>query len=330
MNQELPLKSSRSKTRCGLEARLAPRPELLERLHHIVDTLDESSRDGCDAHAAEERVIEQLRQLGQEVLSQWAQEADTHTQAQVRRQPPEAIQHGKKKSLKGQSSFGWITVEEAQWRLGRRGKRLRPFCARAGVEPRGSSRRLQRVLVDFGAEESFARATQRVREHYGVDVAEGRVRRHTLEHGAQMSALVVPPPKDSASTLVTQMDGSLIPIVVSPAEGLDRRKGKQLHWREVRLCLAREKESATACYGATLGSVGMAGELWRQTALAAGLGGRTRVPGVGDGAAWITTQFQEQFGTQGHYLVDFWHVSEYLGAAATVIQPGKPEHWRRR
>ena len=198
------------------------------------------------------------------------------------------------------------------------------------MEARGSSRRLQRALVDFGAEESFARAAQRVREHYGVAVATSRVRRHTLRHGAQLSAQVVPAPPASVATLVTQMDGSLIPIVTVAAHGADRRQGKQLHWREVRLCLAREKESATPCYGATLGSVGVAGELWRQTARAAGLGEKTQVHGVGDGAEWITTQFGEQFGGAGQYLVDFWHVSEYLGAAAPVIQPQKPAAWRRR
>ncbi len=194
---------------------------------------------------------------------------------------------------------------------------------------RGSSRSLQQALVDFGAEESFARAAQRVQEHYGVEVAENRVRQQTLTHGAQMSALV-PPPCAPAQTLITQMDGSLIPIVVPPESGADRRKGKQLCWREARLCLAREKDSATPCYGATLGSVGVAGALWRQTAQAAGMDVRTQVHGVGDGAEWITHQFTEQFDGQGKYLVDFWHVSEYLEAAALVIAPQKAEAWRRR
>lgn len=221
-------------------------------------------------------------------------------------------------------------MEEKQWRLGRRGKLLRPFCVRAGVAARGNSRRLQQVLVDFGAEESFARAAQRVQEHYGVGVAEGRVRQQTLTHGAQMSALVVPPPSAPAQTLITQMDGSLIPIVVPPESGADRRKGKQLCWREARLCLAREHKSASPCYGATLGSVGVAGVLWRQTAQSAGLGARTQVHGVGDGAEWIAHQFTEQFADLGKYLVDFWHVSAYLGAAAAVIAPPKAEAWRRR
>jgi hypothetical protein len=221
-------------------------------------------------------------------------------------------------------------VEEEQWRLGRRGRLLRPFCERAGVRPRGRSRRLQRALVDFGAEESFVRAAARVQEHYGLGVSAEAVRQHTLAHGAQISAQTVTPPKRAATTLITQLDGSMIPIVVPPATGKDRRRGKQLLWREARLCLARPQDSATPCYGATLGSVAVTGQLWRDTAQVAGLGERTHVHGVGDGAEWILTQFQEQFGVQGDYLVDFYHVSEYLAAAAAVIQPQDPHRWRRR
>ena len=223
-----------------------------------------------------------------------------------------------------------MVVAEAQWRLGRRGKLLRPFCERAGVRPRGRSRRLQRALVDFGAEESFARAAARVQEHYGLDVSAEAVRQQTLAHGAQISALTVTPPKRAVPTLLTQMDGSMIPIVVPPTTGADRRCGKQLLWREARLCLARSLDSATPSYGATLGSVAVAGALWRDTAQTAGLGTGTHLYGVGDGAAWILAQFQEQFGEQGDYLVDFYHVSEYLAAAATVIKPKDPARWRRR
>jgi hypothetical protein len=189
---------------------------------------------------------------------------------------------------------------------------------------------LQRALVDFGAEESFARAVERVREHYGLDVAAETVRQQTLTHGAQISALRLPPAQQAAATLITQLDGSMIPIVLPATTGADRRRGKQLLWREARLCLARPQHSATPCYGATLGSVAQTGRLWRDTAQAAGLGERTQVHGVGDGAEWILTQFQEQFGAQGKYLVDFYHVSEYLASAAAVICPKHPPRWLRR
>ena len=67
-----------------------------------------------DAHAAEERVREELRQLGQEVLVRRANEAAARAQAQVRTRHPHASQPGKKKFLKWQTTFGWIAVEETQ------------------------------------------------------------------------------------------------------------------------------------------------------------------------------------------------------------------------
>jgi hypothetical protein len=98
MNDEPAPLSPVSKTNRALEERLAHRPELSARLHDLLDTLDQSVADGSDAHAAEERVIEELRQLGQEVLGRWAHEAQAHAQGQVRTQHPPASQHGKKKS----------------------------------------------------------------------------------------------------------------------------------------------------------------------------------------------------------------------------------------
>ena len=85
-----------------------------------------------------------------------------------------------------------------------------------------------------------------------------------------------------------------------------------------------------ALYGATLGSVETASWLWRATAQAAGLGERTHVHGVGDGVPWIAAKFQENFGSQGRYLLGFYHVSEYLAAAALAIKPKNPKPWRHR
>lgn len=192
---------------------------------------------------------------------------------------------------------------------------------------RGASLRLQRALVDFGAEESFARAAQRVREHYGIDVSVWRVRAATLEHARACGAVEKAPP-EKAAVLITQMDGSMIPVVKTKAGSADRRKGRSVYWREARLCLARALESKTPVYGVTLAGPQVAGELWREVALSAGLAPQTRVHGVGDGAPWIVEQFGGQFGAQGAYLLDFYHVSEYLAAAAPARQRG-PD-WLKR
>ena len=51
----------------------------------------------------------------------------------------------------------------------------------------------------------------------------------------------------------------------------------------------------------------------------AGFGANSRVHAVGDGAPWIVGQVEEQFGEQGSYLIDFYHVCEYLSDAAKAI-----------
>lgn len=69
------------------------------------------------------------------------------------------------------------------------------------------------------------------------------------------------------------------------------------------------------------------GDLWLNSAIAAGLNERTRVHSIGDGAAWIKEQAERAFGTQGAYLVDFYHVSDYLAAAAPCFEKENPHKW---
>jgi len=185
------------------------------------------------------------------------------------------------------------------------------------------------VLVDFGAEHSFAQAAERVREHYGIEVPVEAVRQNTLRHGRSMSQLPAAA-AGAAKTLVVQMDGTMIPVV-QPGQGPDARKDKQLLWREARLCLARPEDKAQALYGSTLGTAETAAWVWREAALAAGLKAQTHVHGVGDGAPWIVDKFRDNFGQQGSYLLDFYHVSEYLAKAAPQVAPtGKEREWTRR
>ena len=119
--------------------------------------------------------------------------------------------------------------------------------------------------------------------------------------------------------------------VMQPGSGPDARKGKTLLWREARLCMARGVEQAAGVYGATMGTADIASGVWRETVLQAGLHDQAFVHGVGDGAPWIVAKFGENFGQQGSYLIDFYHVSEYLAAAAPLIAAkGKAQQWRQR
>jgi hypothetical protein len=48
---------------------------------------------------------------------------------------------------------------------------------------------------------------------------------------------------------------------------------------------------------------------------------------VGDGAEWIRLQSREVFGQQHGFLIDFFHLSEYLAGAAETCAPKAPKRW---
>lgn len=209
---------------------------------------------------------------------------------------------------------------------------LRPLPGRLGVSPRGKSRRLQRTLTDFGCEHSFGRAVQSLQEHYGFTLGASAIRKATLTHAArareQLEKEYEQPfrilPAIKEEHVIAEVDGTMI-CTVEP--GL--KKGKRpREWKEMRLVAAQAKGSATTVYAATFGSVTETGRRWGHCAKQTGWGLNSRIHVVGDGAEWIRLQSQEIFGKQGHFLCDFFHVSEYLGAAAPACSR-QPERWRR-
>lgn len=103
------------------------------------------------------------------------------------------------------------------------------------------------------------------------------------------------------------------------ARGTDA-KATRLHWKEAKICLAHAQGSQTLSYGGTLqGDIEQAGRALFDCARRAGFGQDTHLHAVGDGAPWIAAQVENQFGAQGSYLVDFYHVCDYLGAAAKAM-----------
>jgi hypothetical protein len=191
-------------------------------------------------------------------------------------------------------------------------------------------------MTDFGADGPFAAAAAKLREHYGIDVPVSTVRAITEQHGAAMLAGQPQgspwPETPGVPRLIAEMDGSMVPRVdtAAPAGGdgpRDRRKTRQLSWTEARLCLVREPGAVTPRFGATMGTVEAAGDQLWECAVAAGLGHQTRVHAVGDGASWIADQVERTLGAQATYLVDFYHLCDYLAAAAAVVAAPEPAGW---
>lgn len=118
-----------------------------------------------------------------------------------------------------------------------------------------------------------------------------------------------------ADKIITQIDGSMVPIVTCSADKSgDRRKQRDCHWQEARLCAARVHGESSTVYGVTFGSVEQAGYTWSATVAKLPWACSTLLHVVGDGAAWISSQCQRCLGA--NYLVDFYHVCDYLAAAA--------------
>jgi hypothetical protein len=232
----------------------------------------------------------------------------------------------KEKRVYCQTRYGPIAVQEQVYRHTRGGEQVRPFLRAARVSCRGYSLGLQRVVTDFGADVSFGRGPEKVREHYGIEVSASTVRAITEGDAAAMEKSE----SDAAwwrqklasggvTRLLTEMDGSMVPTVQMAEDKGNKRRQREVNWQEARLCLAGLPESTRRRYGATMGSVEEAGREWKACLAQAGGGLATRLHCVGDGAAWIESLAVRTFRSQADYLVDFYHVSQYLAKAAAVV-----------
>lgn len=223
-------------------------------------------------------------------------------------------------------------VEHLFWHEGRV---IRPFCRAARVRCRGYSQPLQRRMTDFGADLAFGQVPAKLKEHYGIEVPVSAVRTITETQARAIHAQdpgPLPLPAQEVAWVIVETDGSMIPIVdtarpETSVPGEDRRKTRQVRWQEARLSLAHAHGSVTPRFAATLGEPAVVGEQLRDCALRVGFGPTSRVHSVGDGAPWIANQVHRVFGEQATYLVDFYHLSEYLAAAAPRCAPQTPSQW---
>jgi hypothetical protein len=191
---------------------------------------------------------------------------------------------------------------------------------------------LQRVMTDFGADHAFGQVPKKLQEHYGIGMPVSTVAKVTGHHGQKMQqqreTAALPSTTLGCLQQIAEIDGCMLPIVTARTDGGDLRKNKKLHWSEARLALVHKQGSVTPKFDATFaGSVDDAGSALLNCAVAAGFGTQTHVHGVGDGAPWIADQTKAKFGTQASYLVDFFHVCEYLAAASKTCAPDNPQVW---
>jgi hypothetical protein len=207
---------------------------------------------------------------------------------------------------------------------------VRPFVLGAKVSPRGCSRPLQRAITDFAADDPFALVQLKLREHYGFEIGESTIQRITLSHAqaifdSDRPSLEFPKASGRHKQIVAQIDGGMVPIVEPDADQKDKRKGKKLSWKEARFRSRTPREvarrSTAAAWKAAWRRRGGAFSTARFGRASGRIRACTRSGTVGDGAPWIVGQIEDLFGEQGSYLIDFYHVCEYLSSAAKTIAP---------
>jgi len=127
----------------------------------------------------------------------------------------------------------------------------------------------------------------------------------------------------------------MIPIVkTTPSTDddkiIDRRKTRYCCWKEARLSLVEiPKEKKTIIVG-TVGTVDEVGKQLLHGAIRAGIGDNTKVHAIGDGASWIVNQVMGLFGERASYLIDFYHLCEYVAAAAPRTNEQQQKNWLKK
>jgi len=209
---------------------------------------------------------------------------------------------------------------------------LRPFCESSKVYCRGYSTPLQRVIVYFGADVSFEEVSKKIKEHYGIYVPASSTRAivekhaHIIDKNLEKIQEKLPREK-TADVVIGESDGGMVPIIKFKEGTGDRRKLRETAWTECRLNLAYAKGSVTPKYSATFGDTDEAGRLLLYVTDLVGRQETTKVHIVGDGAPWIANQVEEKFGDQAEFLIDFFHLSEYLHQAAQCCAPKDLNPW---
>jgi len=197
------------------------------------------------------------------------------------------------------------------------------------VKCKGSSLPLQRVITDFGADSSYGETIKKIKEHYGIEISFFTVQKVTRKHAQQFILFKSQTTSKKQTTIISQTDGSMVPIIETEGKAKDKRKNRKAIWKEARLSFARGKDENQRYYAGIIGSAEKAGEKMMECALLAGMKEGTYVHGVIDGAPWIGEQFKLKFSNRGNYLIDFFHMCEYLSKASIWFSISEKDKWQK-
>lgn len=235
--------------------------------------------------------------------------------------------------------FGEVDIESPYLRSAQSGESVRPMKDVLGVEGEQYSEAVQRALVDFGSEKSFARAALSFHEHYGWDVGRTTLRNRTLDAAQEAEtyidirlqeatrpygqAIAASPGVD---TMLLELDGCEIRtgVFMTAAEaGVSEREPQERvrveHWRDVRTGLARPLDSQERLVVCRLDTYDEVCAQLFGVACAQGLTPLSQVVAPGDGAKGLREAVVVTF-PQAQYILDRPHLTSQLYDTATALE----------
>jgi hypothetical protein len=122
--------------------------------------------------------------------------------------------------------YGEVEVESSYLRSAQSGESARPMKDVLGVEGDQDSESVQRALVDFGSEKSFAHAARSFQEHYGWQVGRTTLKHQTL-HAAQEAASSLDGRLQQATRTYEQdtLEPPAVPTMLMELDGCEIRTG---------------------------------------------------------------------------------------------------------
>lgn len=210
----------------------------------------------------------------------------------------------------------------------REGCPVRPFSESCEVKCRGYSMCLQRRITDSGSDVPFGKVSEKLYEHYGISIPYSPIRNITGNHAEAVRKNEYPetviPGHAGVEYIIGETDGTMIPIADTAGKVSDRRKSRRCRWKEAGLMPAHDRGSVSPVSGCTPGGPDEAGDGLLNCAIRSGMGQKTEVHCTGDGAPRINDQIDRVFGSQADFLIDFYHLCEYLSCASEACSPDNP------
>ena len=154
----------------------------LDLFNEITQVYENDPKEFESLNEIETYLLGKVRAIGNNALEHWAQALEKEVSA-IERGKKGVRKHSRKK-LNFTTLLGAISVEETVLQQG--SARLRPLARALQVVAQGCSIGLQEIIVDLGAEDSFALAAERLLRHHRIELSEGTIRKTTLRHAQAM------------------------------------------------------------------------------------------------------------------------------------------------